>query len=398
MAESDEEYEQLPRQRTSRPGTSGKMSSDFIMKELSRISKKSNPPLSSAKASSFGDAESVRTRSSLKYPWYIIFILGNELCERFAFYGMKTVLTLYFTEVFLWSDSNATTIYHAFMVFSYFTPIFGAMLADGYIGKFSTIFSLSLVYVAGLILMTLASVPPLGLHPIAGFVSGLLLVAVGTGGIKPCVVSYGGDQFVEGQERYREQFFSVFYFCINAGSLVSTFVTPILRSDLPCLGKDGCYPAAFGLPAALLAIAVVLFVVGRPFYRNLAPSGNILGKVLMAVGGAIVNRIRKRVPPGQAPPEHWLDYASDKYSKSFLHDIKQILPVLKLFLPLPIFWTLFDQKGSRWTLQANKMDGRVTETFYWKPDQVQIFNPVLILILVPIFETIIFPDPGTTRN
>lgn len=94
--------------------------------------------------------------------------------------------------------------------------------------------------------------------------------------------------------------------------------------------------------------------------------------------------------------------------ETLISDIKRILPILKMFLPLPIFWTLFDQKvnksllllvwshnfslqGSRWTLQANKMDGRITDTFYWKPDQVQIFNPVLVLILVPIFETVIYP-------
>ncbi|XP_055337152.1 solute carrier family 15 member 2-like [Paramacrobiotus metropolitanus] len=364
--------------------------SEFIMKELNRISQKSGPVTAMNKTDSSGtiSVDSISIQKTPKYPWYIIFILGNELCERFAFYGMKAVLTLYFLQAFMWSESTSTLVYHVFLVLSYFTPVFGAMLADGYIGKFATIFLLSLVYVGGLVLMTLASIPPIGLHPIAGFVSGLLLVAVGTGGIKPCVVTYGGDQFVTGQERYREQFFSVFYFCINAGSLVSTFVTPILRSDVSCFDQEGCYPAAFGLPAGLLAVAVVLFVVGRPFYRNIPPTGNIVGKVLACIWHALANKFRKNKPRGV---KHWLDYASDKYDAAFISDVKKVMPVLKMFLPLPIFWTLFDQKGSRWTLQANKMDGRITDSFYWKPDQVQIFNPVLILILVPIFETIIFP-------
>ncbi|GAU99530.1 hypothetical protein RvY_10521-2 [Ramazzottius varieornatus] len=361
---------------------------EYLRKELDRISNKASnmPTTSNGRGVERSSTSESLVKPKLKYPFYIIFILGNELCERFAFYGMKAVLTLYFLEAFFWTESRATLIYHVFLITSYFTPILGAMLADGYIGKFSTIFLLSLVYIGGLVLMTLSSIPSIGLSPVSGFLSGLFLVALGTGGIKPCVVSYGGDQFREGQERQRESFFSVFYFCINAGSLVSTFVTPILRSDVSCLGKEGCYPAAFGLPAALLSLSIVLFLLGRPFYRNVPLTGNILGRVVMCVSHAVYNRFRGRntTHNGQKN-QHWLDYASDKFEKSFVNDVKQIMPVLKMFLPLPIFWTLFDQKGSRWTLQANKMDGRITDNFYWKPDQVQIFNPGMTDFAVPYF-------------
>lgn len=82
---------------------------------------------------------------------------------------------------------------------------------------------------------------------------GLFLIAVGTGGIKPCVSSFGGDQFVlPQQERQLQRFFSVFYFSINAGSVLSSFLTPMLR-EYHCLGSnEDCYPLAFGLPAALM--------------------------------------------------------------------------------------------------------------------------------------------------
>lgn len=83
------------------------------------------------------------------------------------------------------------------------------------------------------------------------------MIAVGTGGIKPCVSSFGGDQFVlPQQERELQRFFSVFYFSINAGSVISSFLTPMLR-QYHCLGSDtDCYPLAFGLPAALMVAAV----------------------------------------------------------------------------------------------------------------------------------------------
>jgi solute carrier family 15 oligopeptide transporter 1 len=86
---------------------------------------------------------------------------------------------------------------------------------------------------------------------------GLLLIAIGTGGIKPCVSAFGGDQFkLPQQEKQLQQFFSLFYFSINSGSLISTFLTPVLREDVKCLDQDTCYPLAFGVPAALMIVSV----------------------------------------------------------------------------------------------------------------------------------------------
>lgn len=101
---------------------------------------------------------------------------------------------------------------------------------------------------------------------------GLLIIAFGTGGIKPCVSAFGGDQFVRPQQdKQLEQFFSVFYFSINAGSLLSTFLTPILREDVQCFGDDSCYSLAFGVPAILMLIAV-----GKIPYKNSEVSNTYL--------------------------------------------------------------------------------------------------------------------------
>jgi len=86
---------------------------------------------------------------------------------------------------------------------------------------------------------------------------GLLLTSIGAGGIKPCVSSFGGDQFVvPDQEDHLRKFFSVFYFTINAGSLLSTFITPELRKSVQCFGKDSCFPLAFGVPAILMLVSI----------------------------------------------------------------------------------------------------------------------------------------------
>ena len=86
---------------------------------------------------------------------------------------------------------------------------------------------------------------------------GLTLIGIGTGGIKPCVATFGGEQFVMPyQKKPMTQFFSLFYAAVNCGSLISVLVTPILRSSVTCFGQESCYPLAFGVPAGLMVIAV----------------------------------------------------------------------------------------------------------------------------------------------
>lgn len=90
----------------------------------------------------------------------------------------------------------------------------------------------------------------------------LLLIAFGTGGIKPCVSAFGGDQFkLPEQERYLGYFFSLFYFSINAGSLISTFLTPILRADVKCFGENDCYSLAFGVPGMLMITSICKYCI-----------------------------------------------------------------------------------------------------------------------------------------
>ncbi|XP_076316744.1 solute carrier family 15 member 1-like [Tachypleus tridentatus] len=322
-----------------------------------------------------------------KYPKAVFFIIGNEFCERFSYYGMKAVLTLYLTTILLYDDDMATMIYHVFSMACYFTPVFGAMLADSLLGKFKTILYISILYASGNIILALASIP--NFLPMAAIsMIGLFTVAAGTGGIKPCVSAFGGDQFGPGQERDLQRFFSLFYFSINAGSLLSTFLTPILRADVTCFGDNTCYPLAFGVPAVLMVVALILFIVGRSMYNIVPPQGNIVIKVIKCIFHALRRR-NKAIRDG-IRKDHWLNYADDKYGTKLIEDVKAVLYVLRLYLPLPVFWALFDQQGSRWTLQATRMNGEVGG-FLLKPDQMQVINPLLIIAFIPLFEYVIYP-------
>ena len=212
------------------------------------------------------------------------------------------------------------------------------------------------------------------------------MIAIGTGGIKPCVSAFGGDQFkLPEQERQLQTFFSVFYFSINSGALISTFVTPILRQDVKCFGDDTCYSLAFGVPAFLMLVATVILVIGKPMYVMKPPQGNILTKVC----GSIYMGIKGKFTSNENR-EHWLDHAREKYGRYLVEDVKLLLKVLCMYIPLPVFWALFDQLGSRWTFQATRMDGAVG-SYIIKPDQMQLANALFILVLIPVFDALVYP-------
>ncbi|KAK9298287.1 hypothetical protein QLX08_008303 [Tetragonisca angustula] len=333
---------------------------------------------------------SMDENQKLKYPKSIFFIISNEFCERFSFYGMRTVLTLYLKNQLKYTDDMSTVIYHVFTMLLYFFPIFGAMLADSLLGKFRTIFYLSIIYAAGQLLLSLSAAPPLGIPDREFSMVGLVLIAVGTGGIKPCVSAFGGDQFIlPQQEQYLSTFFSLFYFSINSGSLISTFLTPVLRSSVSCFGDTTCYSLAFLVPAILMTLSIVIFVLGKPLYKIVKPTGNVVLNVTKCVSYAIY----KKVTLKGVKKMHWLDYANDEYDTSLIKDIKAALQVMILFIPLPIFWALFDQQGSRWTFQATRMNGEIGN-FLLEPDQMQVFNPLLVLVFIPLFETCVYPLMG----
>ncbi|CAG9558248.1 unnamed protein product [Danaus chrysippus] len=322
----------------------------------------------------------------LPYPKAVGFIVTNEFCERFSYYGMRTILSLYLRDKLGYGDDNATVIYHVFTMFAYFFPLLGAMIADGWLGRFRTIFYLSLVYATGSVLISVAAMPPVKLPQLEFTIIALFLIAFGTGGIKPCVSAFGGDQFkLPEQERYLGYFFSLFYFAINAGSLISTFLTPILRADVHCFGENDCYSLAFGVPGVLMIVSIIFFVAGKRLYVTKTPTGNVLAKVSQCIGHAIVKSCKSK-----DKREHWLDRADDKFDTNLIEDIKALLRVLVLFIPLPVFWALFDQQGSRWTFQADRMEQDIG-SWTLKADQMQVLNPLLILVFIPLFEVAIYP-------
>lgn len=158
--------------------------------------------------------------------------------------------------------------------------------------------------------------------------------------------AFGGNQFGPGQKKYLETFFSIFYLSINIGSTISTLITPIFRNDVKCFGHD-CYALAFGIPALAMCLAIMFFVIGTPFYNRDDEKNkdgkNIITQTAKCIFTATIIKLSHRSDP--VKKDHWLDYAQEKFDAQLIKDVKALLKVLFVFLPLPIFWALYDQQG-----------------------------------------------------
>ncbi|HXO99604.1 MAG TPA: MFS transporter, partial [Luteibacter sp.] len=225
-----------------------------------------------------------------RLPRQIPYIVGNEGCERFSFYGMRNILTPFLVTSLLMylpeaeRPGAAKDVFHTFVIGVYFFPLLGGWLADRWFGKYRTVLWLSLVYCVGHLCLALFE------HSVAGFYTGLALIALGAGGIKPCVASFVGDQFDESNRRLAKVVFDAFYWMINVGSFLASLLMPLFLRHYGAA-------VAFGIPGALMFIATLVFWRGRRYYVMLPPTGNDPNGFTRVVRSALLARV-----PGEGRP------------------------------------------------------------------------------------------------
>ena len=198
-------------------------------------------------------------------------------------YFQTAILLIYLIQKLKYDEADATVIFHLSAMAVYMSSILGAIIADSWLGKFKTILILSCVYAIGSLTVAFGAVEQWKLPASEFTIIGLVLIALGSGGIKPCVSAFGGEQFkLPQQENQLKKFFSIFYFVINLGSVLTTFITPIIRAQ-SCFGMEECFAGGFGLPAVLMVLAIVVFTFGQRYYINISPKGNMFVEVCKCV-------------------------------------------------------------------------------------------------------------------
>ncbi|OHB64031.1 MAG: peptide transporter, partial [Planctomycetes bacterium RBG_13_60_9] len=284
-----------------------------------------------------------------KMPPGIPYILTNEATERFAFYGMRCILVFFMTNYLVNSagqlapmtDEKGKFWFHLFVSSAYFTPLIGALISDIWLGKFRTIILFSVIYCLGLFALTVD-------HTRVGLGLGLGLVALGSGVIKPCVSANVGDQFGQSNKHLMSRIYNWFYWCINLGAVISNLLIPEL------LDRYGP-TVAFAVPAGMMVLATIAFWLGRWRFVHIPRAG--------------------------------FGFVKECFSGEGLRTLGR-LSIIYIFL-VP-FWAIYDQMDSAWVLLAEKLD-RNWLWHEWKPSQVVAANPLLILVLIPLFSYVIYP-------
>lgn len=381
---------------------------------------------------------------SNRWPAQVKFIVGNEACERFSYYGMKGILALYITNVLLKTQDDATNIIALFSAINYFMPLIGAYISDRFWGRYKTILWISLFYCVGHGVLAMSDF----VHSLDGkaytLYIGLALIAFGSGGIKPCVSAFMGDQFKPDQRHLLQKAYAAFYWSINLGSFFSFLIIPAIR-------KEWGYGWAFGVPGIFMGIATIIFYIGTKHYVMVPPTRETktagFFRVFMAAhkgqeGSRLLSSLNlatSMVLPSLAivaltvvafskettgfirvlnwaallavafwyllilvlslaqrmdmPTPFW-QAAARKYSDKEVSSARSVSPILFVFALIPVFWALFDQTFSTWVLQGEKMIPYKIGSWVIGPEEMLSANPLLVMIFVPIMTLGLYPVLG----
>ncbi len=377
-----------------------------------------------------------------RMPRQIGYIIGNEACERFSFYGMRNILVPFLISSVLLGylpegperEGAAKDIFHSFVIGVYFFPLLGGWLSDRYFGKYNTVLWFSLIYCAGHACLALFE------NNATGFYTGLFLIALGSGGIKPLVVSFCGDQFDQTNKDKARVVFDAFYWIINFGSFFASLFAPLLLRHYGAA-------VAFGVPGVLMFIATFVFWLGRRRYVNVPPSGDDPDSFLNVIRTAL-----RTSAPGQGNagalvawsgvavaalmlvlwalaavgvslpwwPDSFgfvitaclalgvliafggwgaslqLDRARGAHPDVAVDGVRAVLRILIVFALVTPFWSLFDQKASTWIIQGREMV--IPHDSAWWPSwlikdaaQMQALNPLLVMLLIPFNNLVLYP-------
>jgi POT family proton-dependent oligopeptide transporter len=358
---------------------------------------------------------------------------------------MKAILFVYLAMLFRHTglddklaDGHATELVHIFVAATYGFALIGAVLAEKLLGKYRTILYLSIVYCAGHATLSIFE------DSIGGTYFGLGLIAVGAGGIKPCVSAHVGDQFGRSNWFRIQRVFQLFYFIINFGSFFSTLFIPIIKEQLG-------YSVAFAIPGILMGIATIFFWMGRHVFIHVPPSpggklglydatiGTVLaGSILMPlltwdmlppfvwgpiaigclVGGVLLFFHRQSIErsdgflaviltslfergkhasdKGGKYESHWFfGPAARKLGDNAVEGPAAVFRIVMIFVFVSLFWALFDQHASSWIRQAGMMNRDVTLPFFGEitllPEQISALNPLMVMTLIPLVGFILYP-------
>ncbi|XP_076446914.1 solute carrier family 15 member 4-like [Babylonia areolata] len=336
---------------------------------------------------------------SAKTLMVVICILLTEMGERLTFYSVVANIVLFCTSVLRYSSTTAANINNIFTGMVYLMPVIGGIISDAWAGKFRTIVACGFIYILGLVLLPASA---FGYKSVFGeendgsyfdmtvdtrralFLSSLVFIAIGTGGIKANVGPFGAQQLQEQGEAAIKSFFNWFYWFINVGSLIAYTAVAYLQQEVS-------FGWGYVVPLVSMIVAILLFIVVKPFYVHKTPGGSLLS-MSVAVVWQVLTRKRPEVPPGEK--SRFFDPARARYGGSFddhtVESVKAVLRVLPVFLTIVMYWAVYNQMSTTFLFQGERLDVSVG-SIQIPASGLNAFNTIIIIILIPIVDRGLYP-------
>ncbi|KAF8389779.1 hypothetical protein HHK36_024298 [Tetracentron sinense] len=367
------------------------------------------------------------------------FIFANEVCEKLAVVGFGANMISYLTQQLHMPLTKAANTLTNFSGTASLTPLLGAFIADAFAGRFWTITIASIIYQIGMISLTLSAVLP-GLRPppckgtqvcqeadsrqLAILYASLLLTAIGSGGIRPCVVAFGADQFDETDPKQKTKtwnFFNWYYFCMGVSILLAVTVIVYIQDNIG-------WGWGLGIPSIAMFLSIISFVIAYPLYRNLDPSGSPFTRLLQVIVAAFRKRKLSKVSDPTLLYQNeeldasisttgkllhskqliFLDKAAivteedkmktpqtpDLWRLSTVHRVEELKSVIRMG---PIWGsgilliTAYAQQGTFSLQQARTMNRHLTHSFQIPPGSMTVFTIVSMLTTILIYDRLFIP-------
>ncbi|KAL7618716.1 hypothetical protein Lser_V15G00986 [Lactuca serriola] len=349
------------------------------------------------------------------------FIIGVEVAERFAYYGVSSNLITYLTGPLGQSTATAAENVNAWSGTASLLPLLGAFIADAFLGRYLTIIIASLLYVLALAFLALSTLIPSNCETANGaspcfpqlqvilFFISLYLVAIAQGGHKPCVLAFGADQFDADNPQERKaksSFFNWWYFGLCAGPAVGIFVVSYIQDNLS-------WVLGFGIPCIIMVFAIVIFLIGTVTYRFGEKTEE--KSAFLRIGHVFVKAARNwNTTPSRISSEEeatgilphqdsqqfrFLDKALFKGSNEDgtvcnideVEEAKAVLRLAPIWVSCLGYAIVFAQTTTLFTKQGNTMDRSIGSNFKIPAATLQSFIGLSVMILIPIYDTILVP-------
>jgi peptide/histidine transporter 3/4 len=338
------------------------------------------------------NTEPVTNKKRTKTMLVTLCILVTEMCERLTYYSIVANLVLFCTSTLKFGQTDATNLNQVFSGFVYLISVFGGFISDSYAGRFRTILYSSFLYIIGAILLPASAIDyetwglsSLPLDAKTGiFITGLVFIAFGTGGIKANVGPFGAEQVESLGKNAVQSLFNWFYWVVNVGALIAYGGVSYIQQNVSF---------AWGLfvPLVSMILAVITFVAAKSHYIRTHPTGSVLITVWKIwEQGMCKSNNQYNLTDGRILARAKRTYGGD-HDDHIVDGVVSVIKVTPFCLMVIMYWAIYAQMSNTFFAQSERMDVRLGDDATLPAAALNVFNTISIILLIPVVDRFVYP-------